>query len=53
MVADNVHLDYLLNELIESGDVKASNGVTSLTYTITSKGITERTRLKNKIENLK
>ena len=48
MVADNVHLNYLLNELIESGHVHTLNGVTPLTYTITRKGIIEGARLNEK-----
>jgi hypothetical protein len=52
MVPDNVHLNFLLNELIESGDLNTLNGVTPLTYTITTKGITEGARLEN-MEGLK
>lgn len=50
MVPDNVHLNYLLNELIESGHVHTLNGVTPLTYTITQKGINEGRRLNENIK---
>ena len=49
VVPDNLHLNYLLNELVESGDLNTLNGVSPLTYTITSKGISEGARL-NEIE---
>ena len=52
MVPDNIHLNFLLNELIENDYVNTLNGVTPLTYTITTKGITEGARLNN-IEELK
>ena len=45
MIPDNVHLNFLLKELIESGDVHLLNGVLPLTYTITTKGIAEGERL--------
>ena len=48
VVPDSVHLNYLLNELIESGHVSALNDVTPVTYTITTEGIAEGERL-NKI----
>jgi len=50
MVPDRVHLNFLLNELIESKFVDTLNGVTPLTYTITTKGITEGARLNNIID---
>jgi len=51
MEPDKVHLNFLLNELIASSHIDALNGVTSLTYTITAKGIAEGERLKEIIEN--
>ena len=42
---DNLHLNYLLNELAESGHIDTLNGVSPLTYTVTSKGIAEGARL--------
>ena len=51
IVPDKVHLNFLLNELIESGHVDTLNGVTPLTYTITTKGIAEGERLNEIIEN--
>jgi len=51
VIPDNARLNFLLNELIESGHVHALNGVTPLTYTITTKGIVEGERLNEKIEN--
>jgi len=50
MILDNVHLNFLLNELIESGHVDTLNGVRPLTYTITTKGITEGARLNETID---
>lgn len=51
MIPDNVHLNFLLTELIESGHVNTLNGVTPITYTITTKGIAEGERLCESIEN--
>ena len=45
IVPDNVHLNFLLNELMESGHIETLNGVTPVTYTITNKGIAEGERL--------
>ena len=45
MIPDKVHLNFLLNELIESGHINTLNGVLPLTYTITTKGIGEGERL--------
>jgi hypothetical protein len=45
MIPDKAHLNYLINELIESGHVHALNGVIPSTYTITTKGIQEGARL--------
>ena len=45
VVPDKAHLNYLINELIESGHVQALDGVVPSTYTITTKGIQEGTRL--------
>ena len=51
MIPDNVHLNFLLNELIESRDIQTLNGVTPLTYTITTKGIAEGKGLKENTNN--
>ena len=51
MIPDNVHLNFLLSELIESRDIQTLNGVTPLTYTITTKGIAEGKRLKENTKN--
>lgn len=45
MIPDNLHLNFLLNELIESGHVHTLDGVVPLTYTITTDGIAEGERL--------
>lgn len=45
MIPDVVHLNFLLNELIESGHVNTLGGVVPCTYTITDKGIQEGERL--------
>ena len=49
-IPDNLHLDFLLQELIESGHIDTLNGITPLTYTITSKGIAEGERLNENVE---
>jgi hypothetical protein len=46
LVPNQDHLDFLLNELTESGYLKVLNGVVPCTYTITDKGIKEGARLK-------
>ena len=51
MIPDNVHLNFLLNELIESRDIQTLNGVTPLTYTITTKGIAEGKGLNENTKN--
>ena len=51
MVPDKVHLNFLLNELIESRDIQTLNGVTPLTYTKTTKGIAECKGLKKNTKN--
>ena len=45
MIPDKRHLNFLLEELIESGDIDTLNGVTPCTYTITDHGIREGARL--------
>lgn len=50
MIPDNVHLNYLLNELVESGHIDTLNGVSPVTYTVTSKGIEEGQRLNENVE---
>ena len=42
---NNTHLNFLLNELMESKHIDSLNGVTPVTYTITTKGIVEGERL--------
>lgn len=51
IVPDNLHLNYLLNELVESGHVDILNGVSPCTYTITNKGIEEGERLNETVNN--
>ena len=46
---DEVHLQYLLGELNESGHIHLMDGVVPSTYTITSKGIKEGKRLSNEV----
>ncbi|MEJ7678034.1 MAG: hypothetical protein WKG06_09255 [Segetibacter sp.] len=41
MVPDKAHLNYLINELVESGHAHALDGVIPSTYTLTTKGIQE------------
>jgi hypothetical protein len=48
--ADN-HLQFLLDELIESGQLHMLNGVTPCTYTITNKGIKEGKRLAQEVQD--
>jgi hypothetical protein len=45
MVPDKNHLNFLLKELMASGDIDTLNGVTPCTYTITDHGIKEGARL--------
>jgi predicted transcriptional regulator len=45
MLPDKKHLNFLLKELVESGDIDTLNGVIPCTYTITEKGIEEGERL--------
>lgn len=45
ILMDKTHLNFLLTELIESGDIEKLNGVMPCTYTITKKGIKEGERL--------
>jgi hypothetical protein len=46
------HLQFLLDELIESGHLHMLNGVTPCTYTITNKGIKEGKRLAQEVQDL-
>ncbi|HEX2607979.1 MAG TPA: hypothetical protein VHK91_11390, partial [Flavisolibacter sp.] len=45
VLTQDIHLQYLLGELIKDGHVETLNGVLPLTYTITNKGIDEGHRL--------
>jgi hypothetical protein len=45
IIPDRHHLNFLLEELIESGDIDTLDGVTPCTYTITDQGIKEGARL--------
>lgn len=45
ILPNKMHLNFLLNELLESGDIDTLNDVVPCTYTITSKGIKEGERL--------
>ena len=51
MVANKVLLNFLLDELVESGEVQTLNGVIPVTYTITNKGIEEGERLNKAMES--
>ncbi len=51
MVANKVLLDFLLDELVENGEVQTLNGVIPVTYTITNKGIEEGERLNKLMVN--
>jgi len=48
VIPDKIHLNYLLNELMESGHIQTLNGVVPATFTITSKGISEGKRIDNR-----
>ncbi|HEX2606001.1 MAG TPA: hypothetical protein VHK91_01435, partial [Flavisolibacter sp.] len=41
VLTQDIHLQYLLDELIRDGHVETLNGVLPVTYTITNKGIDE------------
>ena len=41
LVPNEFHLKSLLNDLINSGHIETLNGISPLTYTITTKGINE------------
>ena len=45
------HLQFLIDELIESGHVHMLNGVIPNTYTITKKGISEGARLAREVRD--
>ena len=45
MIPNKMHLNFLLDELLKSGDIDTLNGVVPCTYTITNKGIEEGKRL--------
>ena len=49
LIPDMDHLNYLLSDLLESGDVVTLNGVEPVTYTITTKGIAEGKRINETI----
>ncbi len=48
-VSNKEHLQFLLDELTESGYLNILSGVTPCTYTITDKGIAEGKRLKEEV----
>ena len=52
MVPNEVHLQFLLDELVESDHIHILSGVTPRTYTITVKGINEGKRLAGEGENV-
>jgi predicted transcriptional regulator len=52
MKPNNQHLQFLLEELDESGYVQKLDGATVSTYTITTKGIEEGERLKEENDYL-
>jgi hypothetical protein len=47
MIPNEAHLQYLLDELNESGHIHLMDGIEPPTYTITVKGINEGARLSN------
>ncbi len=50
MTPDMAHLNFLLEELVESGDINTLDGVSPCTYTITDQGIKEGARLNEKVK---
>jgi len=50
-IAKENHLQFLLDELIESGHVHMLSGVNPCTYTITNKGISEGKRLAQEVQH--
>jgi hypothetical protein len=48
-VPNEAHLQFLLDELTESGYLDILDGVSPTTYTITNKGIKEGKRLKKEV----
>ncbi|PSR57010.1 hypothetical protein AHMF7605_27755 [Adhaeribacter arboris] len=52
MIPNEIHLQFLLDELVESDHIHILSGVTPCTYTITVKGINEGKRLAREGENL-
>lgn len=48
-VTEDNHLQFLLDELIQSGHINMLNGIIPNTYTITNKGIKEGKRLAHEI----
>lgn len=50
LLEDN-HLQFLLDELIQSGHINMLNGITPCTYTITNKGIKEGKRLAQEVQD--
>ena len=47
--SEDNHLQFLLDELIQSGHIHMLNGITPCTYTITNKGIKEGKRLTQEV----
>ena len=52
MIADETHLQFLLDELVESDHIHILDGAHPCTYTITVKGINEGKRLTREGETL-
>lgn len=50
VIPKDKHLQFLIDELIESGHIHMLNGVTPATYTITKKGIKEGARLSQEVQ---
>ena len=50
MTPNRDHLNFLLEELLESGDINTLQGVIPCTYTITDQGIKEGARLNEKVK---
>lgn len=52
IITEDNHLQFLLDEIIQSGYIHMLNGVIPCTYTITNKGIREGKRLAQEIQDL-
>ncbi|KAA5538955.1 hypothetical protein F0145_25360 [Adhaeribacter rhizoryzae] len=51
ILSEDNHLQYLLDELIQSGHIDMLDGIIPCTYTITDKGIKEGKRLTQEVQD--